>query len=144
MKQFDFQKYCSPAQLYLVLAAIGLISGFLRNFRIMTLIVNAVFVVLFAWVLNFFCRKGFTTVSWVLVLLPYVLLALSYFLSLEALDKKEKEGLVEAMTDKDAEPAADATEEEIEEFCATASADNVFCQMRMTEGGTPPTTSVTS
>ena len=48
------------------------------------------------------------------------------------------------MTDKDKEPAADATEEEIEEFCATASADNVFCQMRMTEGGTPPTTSVTS
>ena len=110
----------------------------------MTLIVNAVFVVLFAWVLNFFCRKGFTTVSWVLVLLPYVLLALSYFLSLEALDKKEKEGLVEAMTDKEDEPPADATEEEIEEFCATASADNVFCQMRMTEGGTPPTTSVTS
>ena len=110
----------------------------------MTLIVNAVFVVLFAWVLNFFCRKGFTTVSWVLVLLPYVLLALSYFLSLEALDKKEKEGLVEAMTDKDAEPPADATEEEIEDFCANASADNVFCQMRMLKGGTPPTTSVTS
>ena len=131
MKQFDFQKYCSPAQLYLVLAAIGLISGFLRNFRIMTLIVNAVFVVLFAWVLNFFCRKGFTTVSWVLVLLPYVLLALSYFLSLEVIDRKEKEGLVEAMSDKDDEPKPDATEEEIEEFCADKSSENVFCQMRM-------------
>ena len=135
MKQFDFQKYCSPAQLYLVLAAIGLISGFLRNFRIMTLIVNAVFVVLFAWVLNFFCRKGFTTVSWVLVLLPYVLLALSYFLSLEVIDRKEKEGLVEPMSDKDDEPPADATEEEIEEFCAMASSENVFCTGRMADSG---------
>ena len=131
MKQFDFQKYCSPAQLYLVLAAIGLISGFLRNFRIMTLIVNAVFVVLFAWVLNFFCRKGFTTVSWVLVLLPYVLLALSYFLSLEVIDRKEKEGLVEALTDKNDVPPDGATEEEIDEFCEMRSADNVFCNERM-------------
>lgn len=91
MAQFDFNKYCSPAQLYLVLAAIGLISGFLKNFRVLTLIFNAIFVVLFAWILNFMCSKGLTAVSWVLVLLPFVLLASSFFMALEAQDQKTQE-----------------------------------------------------
>ncbi len=91
MKQFQFTKYCSPAQLYLILAAIGLISAFLRNFRVMTLIFNAIFVVLFAWILNFLCNKGFGAISWVLVLLPFILMACTYFLALDAADQKDQE-----------------------------------------------------
>lgn len=91
MSRFDFNKYCSPAQLYLVLAAIGLISGFLKNFRVFTLIFNAIFVVLFAFILNFLCSKGLTPLSWVLVLLPFVLLASSFFMALEAQDQKTQE-----------------------------------------------------
>jgi hypothetical protein len=89
-KQFDFGKYCSPAQLYLVLAVIGLIMTFLENFRIVTLIVNAFFVVIWAWILNWLCSKGFTAISWVLVLLPFILLASAFFLAMEASDVKEK------------------------------------------------------
>ena len=91
MKQFQFTKYCSPAQLYLILSAIGLISAFLRNFRVMTLIFNAIFVVLFAWILNFLCNKGFGAISWVLVLLPFILMACTYFLALDAADQKDQE-----------------------------------------------------
>jgi hypothetical protein len=89
-KQFDFGKYCSPAQLYLVLAVIGLIMTFLENFRIVTLIVNGFFVVIWAWILNWLCSKGFTAISWVLVLLPFILLASAFFLAMEASDVKEK------------------------------------------------------
>lgn len=93
-KQFDFGKYCTPAQLYLVLAAIGLIGTFMQNFRLITLLVNLFFVVIWAWVLNFLCRKGLTAISWVLVLLPFILLASTFFLAMEAGDMQMKEGMM--------------------------------------------------
>ena len=91
MKQFQFAKYCTPAQIYLVLALIGIVAGFMKNFRVITLITHSVFVVLFAWILNFLCRKGFTAISWILVLLPFVMAASQYTLALDAADKKEQE-----------------------------------------------------
>ena len=91
MKQFQFKKYCSPAQLYLVLAAIGLILGFFQNFKIITLIVHSAFVILFGFLLNLLCKKGYTSISWVIVALPFVFFLCSYFLALDASDKKDEE-----------------------------------------------------
>ena len=91
MKQFNFGKYCTPAQLYLILAGISLISAFLRDFRVITLIVNAIFVILWAWILNWLCRKDLGIVSWILVLLPFVLFAATFFLAMDAADAKEIE-----------------------------------------------------
>ena len=113
MKQFQFAKYCTPAQLYLVLALIGIIAGFLKNFRVFTLITHSVFVVLFAWILNFLCRKGFTAISWVLVLLPFVLAACTYTLALDAADKKDQE-ILEGI-DGDDEDVEEEDEEFVEE-----------------------------
>ena len=98
MKQFEFSKYCTPAQLYLVLAAISLLSAFLKDFSVITLLANAVFVVLFAWILNFLCKKGFKTISWVLVLLPFALFAAGFLLAMEADKVKD---VVEGMEKKD-------------------------------------------
>ncbi len=96
MKQFEFSKYCTPAQLYLVLAAISLLSAFLKDFSIITLLANAVFVVLFAWILNFLCKKGLKTISWVLVLLPFALFAAGFLLAMEADKVKDVvEGMAE-------------------------------------------------
>ena len=100
MKQFQFKKYCSPAQLYLVLAAIGLILGFFQNFKIVTLIVHSVFVILFGFLLNLICKKGYTSISWVIVALPFVFFLCSYFLALDASDKKDEE-FVEGMEGAD-------------------------------------------
>lgn len=113
MKQFQFAKYCTPAQLYLVLALIGIIAGFLKNFRVFTLITHSVFVVLFAWILNFLCRKGFTAISWVLVLLPFVLAACTYTLALDAADKKDQE-ILEGIDGED-EDVVEEDEEFVEE-----------------------------
>ena len=101
MKQFEFSKYCTPAQLYLVLAAISLLSAFLKDFSVITLLANAVFVVLFAWILNFLCKKGFKTISWVLVLLPFALFAAGFLLAMEADKVKD---VVEGMKDGETAP----------------------------------------
>ena len=117
MKQFQFAKYCTPAQIYLVLALIGIVAGFIKNFRVLTLITHSVFVVLFAWILNFLCRKGFTAISWVLVLLPFVLAACQYTLALDAADKKDQElleGFKEGV-DEDEEAVVEEDEEFVED-----------------------------
>ena len=132
MAQFDFKKYCTPAQVYLVLAVIGLVSGFLRNFRVMTLIFNSIFVVLFAWILNFLSSKGLTAISWVLVLLPFVLLASAFFLAMDAADHKDHETVVilEGMEHekKEETPSMEvlADEEKLKEWCSTRP-DSIYC-----------------
>ena len=79
MANLDFSKYCTPAQLYLVLGAIGIIMGFFKNYGVWTLITNALFLVIWTWVLNWMCSKGFKAISWRLVLLPFITGIFTYF-----------------------------------------------------------------
>ena len=80
MRNFEFSKYCTPAQLYLILGAIGIVMGFFKNFSMKTLLTKTLFLVIWAWVLNLLCSKGFTSVSWILVLLPFILVLFMFFL----------------------------------------------------------------
>jgi len=80
MGNFEFSKYCTPAQLYLALGAIGIIMAFFKNYSIETLLTNSLFLVLWAWVLNWLCSKGFKAISWILVLLPFIMMFFTYFL----------------------------------------------------------------
>ena len=80
MGNFEFSKYCTPAQLYLVLGAIGIIMGFLKNYGVWTLLTQALILVIWAWALNWLCSKGFKAISWILVLLPYIMGFFTYFL----------------------------------------------------------------
>ena len=79
MGNFEFSKYCTPAQLYLVLGAIGIITGFLKNYGVETLLTQSLFLVLWAWVLNWLCSKGFQAISWILVLLPFIMVLFTFF-----------------------------------------------------------------
>ena len=79
MGNFEFSKYCTPAQLYLVLGAIGIIMGFFTNYSIETLLTKSLFLVIWAWVLNWLCSKGFKAISWILVLLPFIMVFFTYF-----------------------------------------------------------------
>ena len=65
---------CTPAVIYLVLAVISLIVGLMYKFSIMTIVTKGFFVLLWTWILNFLCKKGFKTLAWIMVLLPFILL----------------------------------------------------------------------
>ena len=91
MGNFEFSKYCTPAQLYLVLGAIGIIMGFFKNYGVETLLTKSLLLVLWAWVLNWLCSKGFKSISWILVLLPFILVA---FMFLFVKDVARKEGMM--------------------------------------------------
>jgi len=92
MGNFDFGKYCTPAQLYLVLGGIGIISAMFNKFSIETLLTQALFLVLWAWILNWLCSKGFKAISWILVLLPFIMVL---FMFMFIKDVAAKEGFYE-------------------------------------------------
>lgn len=79
MAPMDFSRFCTPAQLYLILAGISLLSAFLSDFQIITLVINGIFVLIYGYILNYLCSKGFKAISWIIVLLPFILFAFTFF-----------------------------------------------------------------
>ncbi len=81
----DFIRFCTPAQLYLILAGISLLTAFFNNFQVITLVVNGIFVLLWGWILNWLCSKGLKAISWILVLLPFILFVFTFFFAKDIL-----------------------------------------------------------
>ena len=77
MAKSYFTKLCNPAKLYLVVSVLGLVYGLFQRFSILTLGTNFIFVILWTMVLNYICSVGMKMVSWILVLLPYLMMFLS-------------------------------------------------------------------
>jgi hypothetical protein len=64
------RSYCTPAKIYLTIAAIYCIIQ-LFSIPILFVLVNFGFALVWAFILQWLCKKGFSSVSWFLVLLPY-------------------------------------------------------------------------
>ena len=67
---------CTPAIVYLVLSAISFIAT-ARGMSASSLFTNGVFVLLWTFLLNVLCQRGYTALSWVLVLLPIIVLLIA-------------------------------------------------------------------
>ena len=78
MAAMDFSRFCTPAQLYLILAGISLLTAFFNDFKVITLVVNGIFVLIWGWILNWLCSKGLKAISWILVLLPFILFIFTF------------------------------------------------------------------
>ena len=100
-----FDNLCTPAQIYLIISFILMIlsyfglnaisqqftlnqsnNSFLQSLNFTyqkdartSYVIQAVFIVLWTWVLSYLCNKGFSQLSWFLVLLPWVLMFLAFF-----------------------------------------------------------------
>jgi hypothetical protein len=74
-----FEELCSPAKLYFVLAVIACIIALFNGVKIMAVTVNLIIAFLWTAALSWICGKGFSNVSWFLVLLPYILMLLVFF-----------------------------------------------------------------
>ena len=72
----SFMKLCTPAQIYLFIALIMSVLALVSRVKISHILMKLLFAVIWTIILNFICSKGYTNVSWVLVLLPYVLILL--------------------------------------------------------------------
>ena len=75
----DFSKLCTPAKIYFAIAVIAAVFGLFNGMSIILAFWNLLFAFIWTYVLGWLCNKGYTSISWVLVLLPYILIALAMF-----------------------------------------------------------------
>ncbi len=130
-----FKSLCSPAQLYFVLSALSFVMILLQNcgdsssYQIGTMKVkpechNAVFFIFkalyilgFTYLLNWFCTKKLTTLSWLIVLLPFIAMFLILGATMISIMSSSKEGFKEGADgdDDDDDEADDQGEEDDED-----------------------------
>jgi hypothetical protein len=79
-------KLCSPALLYLIMCGISLLCA-LPYVSGLLILVKLFFIIIWTWFLNFLCSKGYSTVSWILVLMPFILFGLIILLAIEVVNK---------------------------------------------------------
>jgi hypothetical protein len=75
----DFSKLCTPAKLYFAIAVIASVIALFYNVSIYAVFIKLVFAFIWAFILGYLCDKGYKTISWFLVLLPYIILLLATF-----------------------------------------------------------------
>ncbi len=73
----NFADLCTPAKIYFAIAVIATIIGLFNGLHIMYAFFKLVFAFIWTYVLGWLCNKGFTSISWFLVLLPYILIILA-------------------------------------------------------------------
>ena len=108
---------CAPALLYLVLSLFGFLTILFQNCKEASaymigdmkvdiechnawfFVGKAVYIMAFTWLLNVLCNKGYTNISWFLVLLPFI--GMFLILGLIMLSIMKKEGFKEGADDDD-------------------------------------------
>lgn len=72
----DFSKLCTPAKLYFAIAVFSSVVAFFSGIGIITVFVKLLFAFIWAFILGWLCSKGYQSLSWFLVLLPYIIILL--------------------------------------------------------------------
>jgi hypothetical protein len=67
---------CTPAQIYLGIAVFSALFSLMRGTRFGIVFMRMLFAVFWTFILGWLCKKGYTSISWFLVLLPYIMLFL--------------------------------------------------------------------
>ena len=75
----DFSKICTPAKLYFAIAVIASVIALFSGAGLMMVAMKLIFAFIWTFVLGWLCDQGFQTLSWFLVLLPYIFIALAMF-----------------------------------------------------------------
>lgn len=73
----DFSKLCTPAKLYFAIAVISAVFALFNGATLMNEFFKLVFAFIWTFLLGWLCSKGYDSISWFLVLLPYIFILLA-------------------------------------------------------------------
>ena len=79
MAEFNFRYLCTPAKIYFAIAVIASVFALLNGAALMAIFMKLVFAFAWTFFLGWLCKKGMKTLSWFLVLLPYIIMGLAMF-----------------------------------------------------------------
>ena len=70
------------------------------DFSVMSVLMKTVFVLIWTWFLNFLCSRGYSGISWFLVLLPFLFIILIFIIGFEFLKKHGNKKVLEKFYEK--------------------------------------------
>ncbi len=73
----SISKLCTPAKIYLAIAVISSMVALMNRVPMVAIVLKLVFAGVWTYILGWLCSKGYRTISWFLVLLPYFIIALA-------------------------------------------------------------------
>ena len=74
-----FNKLCTPAKIYFAIAVIMSIVELFNGIGIFSISIKLIFAFIWTFILGWVCKKGYKSISWFLVALPYIILLLDMF-----------------------------------------------------------------
>jgi len=73
----DVKNLCTPAKIYLAIAVISALYLLFNGFAFLFVFVKLVFAIVWSFILGWLCKKGFSSISWFLLLFPYIIMILA-------------------------------------------------------------------
>ena len=64
---------CLPALLYLILALFGIFTSLFIKLDLKIIFINLLIAIFWTFILHLLCSYGFEWISWILVLLPFII-----------------------------------------------------------------------
>jgi energy-coupling factor transporter transmembrane protein EcfT len=95
-----FKELCTPARIYFAIAVIASIVALFNGIGVFAVAIKLLFAFVWTFILGWLCKKGFTSISWFLVLLPYIIIVLA-MAGIYRVTKEQKE-LMQAIQLQDA------------------------------------------
>jgi hypothetical protein len=76
----NFSNICTPAQLHVFLSFINILIAFGMGVNFLAIGFNVLFAFIWMYLLDWLCKKGWSGLSWFLVLSPFIIGLLAFFL----------------------------------------------------------------
>jgi predicted PurR-regulated permease PerM len=77
--QKAFSELCTPAKIYFSLAILSIFIGLFNGIHIVMILTKLFFAFIWTYILAWLCKKGLKTLSWFLVILPFIMIFLVLF-----------------------------------------------------------------
>ena len=72
----EFKNLCAPAKIYLVFTLFLCVMALMHDAPFLSVGIKVIFALMWTYILSWLCKKGFSTISWFLVLLPFIVIFL--------------------------------------------------------------------
>lgn len=75
----DFKKLCTPAKIYFTISVFSCIIMLFNRMPFFTVFSKLIVAFIWSFILGWLCNKGYKSISWFLVLLPFIMMFLVTF-----------------------------------------------------------------
>lgn len=75
----NLSETCLPAKIYFYISFFAIVFALFKNVNVISIAMKIFFALIWFLILNWLCEKGYENLSWILVLVPYIIIAIIFF-----------------------------------------------------------------